>query len=119
MNEITAFEVALTKDTVAIEQSMQGLTMTAVPTVSQAITPAATPKAQAKSTLKQQNEEKKDELYKGKNKWATNNNPGCYFCNTEDHYSGNFPKVTTPQQKRSALAKLNKCQEYPEHIKKI
>ena len=43
MNQVTAEEVALKKDSVAIEQTMQGLTMTAVPTVSQAINPASIP----------------------------------------------------------------------------
>merc|ERR1711913_131914 len=46
MNEVTADEVELTKDSVAIEQTMQGLTMTAVPKVSQATTPAVAPKTQ-------------------------------------------------------------------------
>merc|ERR1711874_837914 len=47
MNEVTADEVELTKDSVAIEQTIQGLTMTVIPTASQAATPAVTPKTQS------------------------------------------------------------------------
>merc|ERR1711913_143634 len=47
MNEVTAEEVELTKDLVAVEQTLQGLTMTAVPKVSQAQFPAVAPKTQS------------------------------------------------------------------------
>jgi len=43
MNQIIAEEVELKKDSVAIEQAMQSLTMTAVQKVSQATTPAVAP----------------------------------------------------------------------------
>merc|ERR1711874_58147 len=46
MNQVTAEEVELKKDSVAIEQTMQGLTMTAVPKTIQATTPAVVPKTQ-------------------------------------------------------------------------
>ena len=119
MNEVTADEVELTKDSVAIEQTMQGLTMTAIPTASQAATPAVTPKTQPQSTPKKQNEGKKNNKNK-KKKWTPNYyTPSyCHFCEGEDDYTGHCPKFTTPQQKRSELARLNKCQECVIYIKK-
>merc|ERR1711874_623882 len=47
MNEVTAEEVELTKDLVAVEQTLQGLTMTAVLKVIQATIPAVTPNTQS------------------------------------------------------------------------
>merc|ERR1711913_143974 len=45
MNWVTAEEVELENDSVAIEQTMKGLTMTAVQTVNQATKPASIPQA--------------------------------------------------------------------------
>merc|ERR1711913_159719 len=47
MNEVTAEEVELTKDLVAVEQTLQGLTMTAVPKVSQAQFPTVASNTQS------------------------------------------------------------------------
>merc|ERR1711874_649921 len=75
MNWVTAEEVALKNDSVAIEQTMKGLTMTAVPTVNQAIKPASIPQAQLQNTFKQQNGGKNHNPYKtNQNIRATNRN---------------------------------------------
>ena len=97
MNEVTADEVELTKDSEAIEQTMQGLTMTAVPRFSQATTQATTPKAQPQNTFKQQNEGKSYSPYKrNKNRWTTNNNKNkykCLYCDTTIHLSKDCPRT--------------------------
>merc|ERR1711874_159553 len=86
MNQVTAEEVALKNDSVAIEQTMKGLTMTAVPTVNQAIKLASIPQAQLQNTFKQQNGGKNYNPYKtNKNRRATNRNKNkykCLYCDT-------------------------------------
>ena len=112
MNEVTADEVELTKDSVAIEQTMQGLTMTAVPTASQDATPAVTSKAQPQSTPKKKNN-------RNKKKWIPNYYTDyCHLCESDDHFTARCPKFKAAQQKRSELARLNKCQECAVWIKK-
>merc|ERR1711942_486207 len=81
MNQVTAEEVSLRKDSVAIEQTMQGSTMTAVPTFSQATSQATTPQAQPQNIFKQQNKEKSYSPYKrNKNRRTTSNNKNKYKC---------------------------------------
>ena len=102
MNEVTADEVELTKDSVAIEQTMQGLTMTAVPKVSPASVPAQPLGSLPPGASKNR--------YKGK--WSTNNYSNkCKYCNNKDHHSSKCTKFTTPQERRSALADNTRCQE--------
>ena len=115
---MTAEEVELTKDSVAIEQTMQGLTMTAVPQVSQT---AVKPKTQPESnpppnTPKTQDGGKKNNRNKNK-KWPTNYYSQCKYCRSYDHSSKYCPKFKTPQDRRSALANNNRCQECTAYIK--
>ena len=110
MNEVTADEVELTKDSVAIEQTMQGLTMTAVPKVSPASAPAQPLNNLPPNTSKKQNGGKKSNRYKKK---GTTNYyiDYCRYCETEDHYGGNCPNFTTNKSRRQALADNDRCQE--------
>ena len=107
MNKVTAEEVELTKDSVAIEQTMQGLTMTAVPKVSPV--PAQPLNNLPPNTSQTQNGGNKNR-YKGK--WSTNNYSNkCKYCNNKDHHSSKCTKFTTPQERRQALVNNGKCQE--------
>ena len=54
MNQVIAEEVALKKDSVALEQTMQGLTMNAVPKISKVATPAVASVPQAQKTSQPQ-----------------------------------------------------------------
>ena len=117
MNEVTAEEVELTKDLVAVEQTLQGLTMTAVPKVSQATIPAVAPNTQspavASNTQSTSTPKKKNQRYK--NKWTTNNY--CYPCGKNDHRSEECYTFKTPQEKRTQLAKKDRCQDCASRIK--
>ena len=112
MNEVTAEEVELTKDLVAVEQTLQGLTMTAVPKVSQATIPAVAPNTQspavAPNTQPDSTPKKKNHRYK--NKWTTNK-IYCYLCEKNGHHSDMCYTFKTPEQKRKRLAHNNRCQE--------
>merc|ERR1712179_53474 len=55
MNKVIAEEVELKKDSIALEQAMQGLTMTATTGSSQFTAPAATPIPQKQITIQHQN----------------------------------------------------------------
>ena len=133
MNQIVAEEVELKKDSVAIEQTMQGLTMTAVPKVSQATTPAVAPITQTQSTLKNQNG---GNTNKGTSNCQTpssnhapyNNSPSgygtsrkkrppqCKLCES-GHDTGNCDKYLTPEDKRSRLDDLDRCKKCSWEIK--
>ena len=115
MNKVTAEEVELTKDSVAIEQTMQGLTMTAVPKISQA---AVKPKTQPESNLPPTTP--KTQNGKNKNKKRSTNYYDyyyCKYCESDDHFGGHCQKFKTPQDRRSALKNNKRCQKCTVPIK--
>ena len=109
--------------------------MTAVPKLSQATTPSVAPITQTQSTLKNQNggnTNKGTSNYKthSSNNAPYNNNspssygtpsnnkpPRCKVCEINGHWTGYCKQYPTPEDKRSRLAFLGKCQECTYEIK--
>ena len=132
MNQIVAEEVELKKDSVAIEQTMQSLTMAAVPKVAPKIqTPVVAPITQTKNTLTNQNGNTPNYQTPSSNYAPYNNNspsnyktpynnnypynggkiPRCKVCPASGHSTGNCHIYTTAKAKRSRLSSIGKCEE--------
>ena len=120
MNKVIAEEVELKKDSVALEQTMQGLTMTVVPRSSQVAAPAAAPIPQTPSammqaiyqhTLPNQNTvaptsqpQKTSRGQSGKNLKKS-----CILCGEDGHTASECPTFPTPSKKVNRLPKVGGC----------
>merc|ERR1711874_700600 len=109
------------------EQTLQDLTMTAVPKVSQATIPTVAPKTQspavapktqsptvASNTQAASTPKKKNHRYK--NKWTTNNY--CELCGENDHKMKICSSFGTPEKKRKRLAEIRGCQDCADELVK-
>ena len=121
MNKITAEEAELTQDTVAVEQCIQNLTLTATPKVTQVpnqvIQSKSPPRAQAFPTRSSQyntsNKANKGKISNSTNaqyhQQTTQAQQQCQVCGNEEHNAGLCDKFTNAEDRRAELMRQRRC----------
>ena len=120
MNKVIAEEVELKKDSVALEQTMQGLTMTVVPRSSQVAAPAAAPISQTPSTMtpaihqntltNQNAVAQTSQPQKTSKKQSKNNRGGtCTLCGGGGHTASECQTYPSPKSKINRLTRVGGC----------
>ena len=125
VNNLTAEEKALTEDSVAVDQGLQSLSLTATlkavqpskPSLPLPSLPTHTPNVNFNASNKSNRGRggKTGHQYR-----PTPPQPYCHMCENEDHFSSQCPNFTTLPQKCAELARIGKCQScgnktFPEH----
>ena len=122
MNKVIAEEVELKKDSIALEQTMQGLTMTVVPRSSQVAAPAAAPIPQTQYAMMAQMAQQLNTLTNQTTVAPTSQPPNtskkqskkndlytCILCEGDSHDAETCKKFPTPKDKIGQLQRKDAC----------
>ena len=123
MNRLTTEEISLTEDSVAIDQCLQSLSLSATLKTVQPSKPSPLQAPPTHVLNAVRNTKKPNRGRGGKTGHQyrpTPPQPYCHMCDNNDHFSNQCPHFTTLAQKCAELARIGKCQScgnktFPEH----